>query len=75
MVYISYFKYFRMLVVEDVNEKYMEGRHCFRKSFKSLCKKYGTPTKITTMNGKIHTIYWNKINKMETNKCKEFQRV
>ena len=40
-----------MLVVEDINEEKMEGRYCFRKSFKSLCKKYGTPTKISTMNG------------------------
>ena len=70
MLHIFYMKHFRMLEVKSVDDKYAEGRHCFRKSFKSLCKKYGMPTRVFIKNGKINGAYWKEANKEGS---KEFQ--
>ena len=73
MLYVYFTKLFRMLVVKDINEEMMEGGYFLRRSFESLCKKYGTPTKVFIRNGKVIGAYWNKID--TTNSTKNVWKV
>ncbi len=70
MLHIFYKKYFRMLQVKSVDDKWAEGKYCLKRSFKSLCKEYGMPTRIYIKEGKILGAYWKEKNK---NNSKEFQ--
>lgn len=77
MLYVYYTKLFKMLVVKDIDNEMMEGGYYIKRSFESLCKKYGTPTKVFIRNGKVIGAQWDKIDTSNSSKdvWKVFQSV
>ena len=56
-----------------INTSNNGGGLYLRRSFESLCKKYGTLTKVFIRNGKVIGAYWNKID--ATNSTKNVWKV